>query len=105
MQQKYQKLLLMNGQFSARHHTTQFISPERKNTGEFGPGDWKWEGFARNDTTLPAQLKAVGYRTGAFVSAFPAKSVISWAPARFSGFIPVRMACRRNSTRLNSSLT
>lgn len=54
---------LMNGQFSARHHTTQFISPERKNTGEFGPEDWKWEGFGEDETTLPAQLKAAGYRT------------------------------------------
>ena len=54
---------IMSGQFSARHHTTQFISPDRKNTGEFGPKHWKWEGFAEDDTTLPAQLKAAGYRT------------------------------------------
>jgi arylsulfatase A-like enzyme len=54
---------LMNGQFSARHHTTQFISPDRKNTGEFGPEDWKWEGFVKGELTLPAQLKAAGYRT------------------------------------------
>ena len=54
---------LMNGQFSARHHTTQFIRPENKNTGEFGPAAWKWEGFARDETTLPALLKTNGYRT------------------------------------------
>lgn len=54
---------LMNGQFSARHHTTQFISPERKNTGENGPVDWKWQGFAKDDLTLPAQLRRAGYRT------------------------------------------
>jgi arylsulfatase A-like enzyme len=54
---------LMSGQFSARHHTTQFISPDRKNTGDFGPEDWKWEGFVNGDVTLPAQLKAAGYRT------------------------------------------
>lgn len=54
---------LMSGQFSARHHTTQFISPERKNTGQFGPSKWKWEGFAEDDVTLPLQLKSAGYRT------------------------------------------
>jgi arylsulfatase A-like enzyme len=54
---------LMNGQFSARHHTTQFISPDRKNTGQFGPEGWKWEGFAADELTLPGQLKAAGYRT------------------------------------------
>ncbi|MEM6778783.1 MAG: sulfatase-like hydrolase/transferase [Planctomycetota bacterium] len=54
---------LMSGQYSARHHTTQFIRPENRNTGEFGPVDWKWEGFAKTDPTLPAQLRAQGYRT------------------------------------------
>ncbi|MFK8110637.1 MAG: sulfatase-like hydrolase/transferase [Rubripirellula sp.] len=54
---------LMNGQSSARHHTTQYIKPESKNTGDFGPKTWKWEGFTKADTTLPAQLRAAGYRT------------------------------------------
>tara|TARA_R110002049_G_scaffold309268_1_gene519561 strand:+ start:82999 stop:84534 length:1536 start_codon:yes stop_codon:yes gene_type:complete len=54
---------LMNGQFSARHHTTQFISPDRKNTGKLGPEEWKWDGFVSGEITLPAQLRAAGYRT------------------------------------------
>lgn len=54
---------IMNGQFSARHYTTQFISPERKNTGTFGPLDWKWEGFEDNDLTLPRLLSSAGYQT------------------------------------------
>lgn len=54
---------LMTGQYSARHHTTQFISPDTKNTGKYGPEAWKWEGFAEGETTLPGQLQAAGYRT------------------------------------------
>ena len=54
---------LMNGQTSARHTTTQFIKPESKNTGPLGPEAWKWEGFVEGDVTLPALLRAVGYRT------------------------------------------
>ena len=54
---------LMNGQYSARHHTTQFISPDKKNTGTHGPKEWKWEGFEIGDPTLPAQLAAAGYQT------------------------------------------
>lgn len=54
---------LMNGQFSARHHTTQFIRPENKNTGDFGPAAWKWEGFENEETTLPRLLKSNDYRT------------------------------------------
>ncbi len=54
---------LMNGQFSARHHTTQFIRPENKNTGDFGPAAWKWEGFEKEETTLPWLLKTNDYRT------------------------------------------
>lgn len=54
---------IMNGQTSARHTTTQFIKPESKNTGNMGPADWKWRGFDEGDVTLPALLRAAGYRT------------------------------------------
>ena len=54
---------LMTGQASARHHITQFIKPESKNSGTFGPEKWKWEGLNNKDTTLPAILSEGGYRT------------------------------------------
>lgn len=54
---------IMSGQTSARHTTTQFIRPETKNTGGFGPEDWNWQGFTEGDVTLPALLSDAGYRT------------------------------------------
>jgi len=54
---------IMSGQTSARHTTTQFIKPESKNTGEFGPAGWKWQGFTEGDITLPKLLSDAGYRT------------------------------------------
>lgn len=54
---------IMSGQTSARHTTTQFIKPETKNTGSFGPEDWKWQGFTEGDVTLPKLLSDAGYRT------------------------------------------
>ncbi|MEM7145325.1 MAG: sulfatase-like hydrolase/transferase [Verrucomicrobiota bacterium] len=57
------RISLMTGQNSARHRTTQFISPNGKNTGEQGPKSWNWKGLTSQDVTLPALLKNVGYRT------------------------------------------
>ena len=54
---------ILSGQTSARHYTTQFISPEKKNTGGFGPTAWKWKGFTKDDDTFPKLLQKAGYRT------------------------------------------
>ncbi len=54
---------LMTGQSSARHQTTQWINPWGRNGGPHDPPDWNWEGLNREDVTLPALLKAQGYRT------------------------------------------
>ncbi|MGI9240955.1 MAG: sulfatase [Verrucomicrobiales bacterium] len=54
---------IMNGQTSARHHTTQFIKPESNNAGAFGAQGWQWEGITSDDITLPTLLKRGGYRT------------------------------------------
>jgi arylsulfatase A-like enzyme len=54
---------IMTGQTSARHHTTQYIKPESNNAGTFGAQDWKWQGLAKGDATLPALLRDAGYRT------------------------------------------
>lgn len=54
---------IMNGQSSARHKTTQFISPEKKNTGGNGPKSWNWAGLTKNDITLPKVMNEVGYKT------------------------------------------
>lgn len=57
------RISVMTGQNSARHRTTQFISPNGKNTGEFGPEDWNWIGLTSGDVTLPGLLRKAGYRT------------------------------------------
>lgn len=57
------RVSIMTGQNSARHHTTQFISPRGKNTGEFGPEGWNWAGLTPDDVTLPGLLREAGYRT------------------------------------------
>jgi arylsulfatase A-like enzyme len=54
---------IMTGQTSARHHTTQFIKPESNNAGTFGAQDWRWEGIAAGEFTLPALMSTGGYRT------------------------------------------
>ncbi|GAB5559834.1 MAG: sulfatase [Synoicihabitans sp.] len=57
------RVSIMTGQNSARHHTTQFISPRGKNTGEHGPEGWNWAGLTADDITLPGLLREAGYRT------------------------------------------
>ncbi|SMP43051.1 Arylsulfatase A [Neorhodopirellula lusitana] len=54
---------IMTGQNAARHHTTQWISPEQNNRGKFGPPDWNWEGLREDSVTLPRILQSAGYRT------------------------------------------
>lgn len=51
---------IMTGQSSARHHTTQWIDPVKKNVG---PKEWNWAGLKKTDITLPQQLKKAGYHT------------------------------------------
>ena len=57
------RVSLMTGQTSARHRSTQFISPTANNAGEYGPKGWQWEGIVPGATTLPALLQEGGYRT------------------------------------------
>lgn len=57
------RVSIMTGQTSARHTTTQFIKPESKNTGTFGPEAWNWLGIRKGDVALPALLRENGYRT------------------------------------------
>jgi len=57
------RISIMTGQNAARHRTTQFISPRGKNTGEFGPEAWNWEGLSSESVTLAGLLRDSGYRT------------------------------------------
>jgi arylsulfatase A-like enzyme len=54
---------IMTGQNAARHHTTNWINPEKNNRGPFGPPDWNWEGLKTSDVTLARLLQGAGYRT------------------------------------------
>jgi len=57
------RISIMTGQNAARHRTTNWINPDKDNTGPSGPPDWNWKGLTKNDTTLPRLLQAGGYRT------------------------------------------
>ncbi len=57
------RISIMTGQNAARHHTTNWINPERNNRGPYGPLDWNWEGLKSNDITLPGLLRKAGYQT------------------------------------------
>ncbi len=57
------RITIMTGKNAARHHATNWINPDNNNRGPKGPMDWNWEGLKSTDTTLPKQLKSVGYRT------------------------------------------
>ncbi|MEM6692562.1 MAG: sulfatase-like hydrolase/transferase, partial [Planctomycetota bacterium] len=57
------RISIMTGQNAARHHTTQWISPETNNRGKFGPPEWNWTGLNSGDFTLPGWLRSHGYRT------------------------------------------
>ncbi len=57
------RISIMTGQNAARHRTTNWINPDNDNAGPQGPAEWNWKGLKRGDVTLPALLKANGYRT------------------------------------------
>jgi arylsulfatase A-like enzyme len=57
------RIALMTGQNAARHHTTNWINPDKDNAGPSGPPDWNWRGLKPGDVTLPALMRSAGYRT------------------------------------------
>ena len=57
------RVSIMTGQNSARHRTTNWISPDSNNKGKNGPPEWNWAGLTGKDVTLPRLLAAAGYRT------------------------------------------
>jgi len=57
------RISIMTGQNAARHHSTNWINPDRDNRGPFGPPKWKWKGLKKDDVTLPRLLQTAGYRT------------------------------------------
>jgi len=57
------RISIITGQNAARHHTTNWINPDRDNRGPFGPPRWNWRGLTKGDATLPRLLEQAGYRT------------------------------------------
>lgn len=57
------RISIMTGQNAARHHTTNWINPDRDNRGPCGPPDWNWTGLKHDAVTLPRLLREVGYWT------------------------------------------
>ena len=57
------RVSILTGQNAARHHTTNWINPDRDNRGPFGPPQWNWTGLKKDDVTLPRLLQAAGYET------------------------------------------
>ena len=57
------RISIMTGQNAARHHTTNWIGPDRNTRGPAGPPQWNWRGLNKNSVTLPRLLQAAGYRT------------------------------------------
>lgn len=57
------RVSIMTGQNSARHRTTNWISPEGNNKGKNGPPEWNWAGLTAKDVALPRLLAGAGYRT------------------------------------------
>jgi len=58
------RVSIMTGQNSARHRTTDWINPYKKN-GRNGivPSEWNWEGLGKGDVTLPTVLRQHDYTT------------------------------------------
>ncbi|MCX7886713.1 MAG: sulfatase [Verrucomicrobiae bacterium] len=54
---------ILTGQNAARHHITNWISPDKNNAGPHGPPNWNWHGLKRTDVTLPRLLQQAGYLT------------------------------------------
>lgn len=57
------RIAIMTGQNATRHHTTNWINPDKNNSGPYGPPDWNWHGLTPDDVTIPALLRNAGYRT------------------------------------------
>ncbi len=57
------RVSIMTGQNAARHHTTNWINPDKNNAGPSGPPDWNWKGLKKTDVTLARLMQADGYRT------------------------------------------
>ena len=57
------RLSLVTGQNAARHHTTNWINPDRDNAGPHGPKAWNWRGLQQAHGTLQHHLRERGYRT------------------------------------------
>jgi arylsulfatase A-like enzyme len=57
------RVSIMTGQNAARHHVTNWISPDKNNRGPQGPQDWDWKGLGKEDVTLARLLQTGGYRT------------------------------------------
>ena len=57
------RVSIMTGQNAARHHTTNWINPDKDNRGPNGPPSWNWHGLKKNDVTLARLLQGAGYRT------------------------------------------
>ena len=57
------RISIMTGQNAARHHTTNWINPDRNNRGPFGPPQYNWKGLTKGSVTLPRLLRQAGYRT------------------------------------------
>ncbi len=57
------RISIMTGQNAARHRTTNWINPDKDNSGPNGPLDWNWQGLKKNSITLARLLQANNYRT------------------------------------------
>jgi arylsulfatase A-like enzyme len=57
------RVSIMTGQNAVRHHTTNWINPDRDNGGPLGPPEWNWRGLTSDAVTLPRLLQGAGYRT------------------------------------------
>lgn len=57
------RVSILTGQNAARHHTTNWINPDKNNAGPLGPPDWAWEGLGTTNVTLPRLLHGAGYQT------------------------------------------
>jgi len=57
------RISIQTGQNAARHHTTNWINPDKDNAGPQGPPDWNWRGLKKSDITLASLLQTQGYRT------------------------------------------
>ena len=46
------RISIMTGQNAARHHTTNWINPDKDNRGPCGPPGWNWSGLKHDDVTF-----------------------------------------------------